>query len=462
MNDLLLGFYGDDFTGSTDALDALSRAGVTARLFMEPPSRERLLAYPQLQAVGIAGRSRSLHVDQVRDELLPVFQAFRDLQVPHMHYKVCSTFDSSPTIGSIGRVIELAMEQFRGPFVPLLVAAPALGRYCVFGNLFARMGIGSEGAVHRLDRHPSMSQHPTTPADESDLRLHLSKQTDVPIGLMDILTHELPMVRARELLYKLIADGAKVVLFDAIDSYQLGRIGQLIDEYTRPGATLFSVGSSGVDTALTEWWCSQGRIASGSTWDDVGASESLLVGCGSCSPVTMAQIEWAVSDGYGEVALDTLALVQGGGTRAREIERAADEAKSVLASQVGVIVHTYRGDGDERRTDTERHLQQCHAEGRALPGPIASLLGRALGETLRRVVEQTGVRRICLAGGDTSSYAARAMGIDSLQMAAPLVAGAPLCRAEASILALDGAMINFKGGQVGPPEYFDFVRRGTV
>ena len=79
--------------------------------------------------------------------LQPAFQALKKLNPRHVHYKVCSTFNSSPTIGSIGKAIDLGVEVFKTPFVPLLVAAPILGRYCLFGNLFARMGIGSEGKI---------------------------------------------------------------------------------------------------------------------------------------------------------------------------------------------------------------------------------------------------------------------------------------------------------------------------
>ena len=86
----------------------------------------------------------------------------------------------------------MAAEIFRAPFVPLLVAAPALGRYTIFGNHFARYGIGSEGEIHRLDRHPSISKHPITPMTEADLRLHLAKQTKKKIALFDILKVALP------------------------------------------------------------------------------------------------------------------------------------------------------------------------------------------------------------------------------------------------------------------------------
>ncbi|MFT3870808.1 MAG: four-carbon acid sugar kinase family protein [Nibricoccus sp.] len=163
-NDLLLAYYGDDFTGSTDALEFLTRAGISTTLFLDPPGPDKLKLYPGIQAVGVAGFTRSLAPEAMEKELRPAFEALRTLGARHVHYKVCSTFDSSPEVGSIGRAIDVGSSVFSAAFVPLLVAAPALGRHCVFGNLFARMGIGSQGEIFRLDRHPSMSRHPVTPA----------------------------------------------------------------------------------------------------------------------------------------------------------------------------------------------------------------------------------------------------------------------------------------------------------
>src|SRR5207248_3951223 len=99
--------------------------------------------------------------EQMEQTLRPAFAALKAIGAPIVHYKVCSTFDSSPQIGSIGRVIDLGMEVFGARFVPVLVGAPLLGRYCVFGNLFARCG--AESKPYRLDRHPSMRWHPVTP-----------------------------------------------------------------------------------------------------------------------------------------------------------------------------------------------------------------------------------------------------------------------------------------------------------
>ncbi|MBL2103911.1 four-carbon acid sugar kinase family protein, partial [Klebsiella pneumoniae] len=67
------------------------------------------------------------------------------------HYKVCSTFDSAPRIGSIGSALEIGRAIYGGRTVPIIVGAPDLGRYQVFGNLFARAG----GEIFRIDRHPT-------------------------------------------------------------------------------------------------------------------------------------------------------------------------------------------------------------------------------------------------------------------------------------------------------------------
>ena len=146
-------------------------------------------------------------------ELLPVFRRFRELDAPVLHYKVCSTFDSSPGHGSIGRAIDLGQESFASPWVPLVVGVPALWRYCVFGNLFARSGPESE--VHRLDRHPTMRYHPSTPMTESDLRLHLARQTeeDRAVRRTEIAA---PKDEMEERLAELLGSSPEMVLFDVL------------------------------------------------------------------------------------------------------------------------------------------------------------------------------------------------------------------------------------------------------
>ena len=461
LPDLRLAFYGDDFTGSTDALEFLVRAGVRTMLFIEPPTPKRLAAHGDLQAVGVAGMTRSMPPEAMEKELRPAFAALRKLGAPHVHYKVCSTFDSSPTIGSIGRAIDVGAEIFGAQFVPLLVGAPALGRHCVFGNLFAKMGIGTAGAIHRLDRHPAMSRHPITPADESDLRVHLARQTEKRIGLFDILDVELPFEAARARLEDIVREKSEIVLFDALYAGQLLRIGALIDASAERDRPLFSVGSSGVEMGLTAHWTSQGQLQPRTAWSAAGAIDPLLVVSGSCSPVTERQIAWALAHGYAEVPLDTGALAQGRGADT-VVTGAVETAIRQLGNKRSVVVHSSRGDADPRLAATAAALVQSGLDAASTRAETARLIGTALGRVVHEAVAHAGVRRVVIAGGDTSSYAARAMGIQAVEVIIPLAPGVPLLRAHAPGTALDGLEVNFKGGQVGQENYFDLVAQGKA
>lgn len=62
MSDLLISFYDDDLTGSTDAMEALQLAGLRTALFLKPATAaqvQALSADGPLQAIGLAGTSRS-------------------------------------------------------------------------------------------------------------------------------------------------------------------------------------------------------------------------------------------------------------------------------------------------------------------------------------------------------------------------------------------------------------------
>jgi len=444
---LWLSFYGDDLTGSTDALEQLSLAGVATRLFLEPPTAEELRAFPGLQACGVAGLTRAMGPAELTKTLKAALPRLRGLGAPQVHYKVCSTFDSSPAIGSIGRVIEVAAELFPAPFVPLLAAAPGLGRYTLFGNHFARYGIGSQGEIHRLDRHPAISRHPATPMREADLRQHLARQTNRRVALFDILQLSLPAGPCRASFKKMLAAQPEVVLFDALTAEQLTRIGGLIDSFGSAKNPLFSVGSSGVEAALCGYWRATGRLAARRpALPKARAVKQVLVGSGSCSPVTSGQIAWALKNGFAEVALDAAAL-SSPQTAGQEQQRAMRRAAKFLQAGRSVVVHTTRRGSDK--------AIQVRLKDRT-----AEVLGAALGNILLGALRLNPPGRLCLAGGDTASFAARALGITALAMVAPLTPGAPVCRATAPGVPVDGLEIVLKGGQVGAENFFGIVQSG--
>ena len=426
---ILLAFYGDDFTGSTDALEFICRAGAKAMLFIEPPTAEQLKQYPDLDAYGVAGKTRSLPPQEMERILLPAFEKMKNTGARHVHYKVCSTFDSSPTIGSIGKAIDCGAAVFKNKTIPVLGGMPALGRFCVFGNLFAKMGTGSKGKIYRLDRHPSMSKHPVTPADESDLRLHLGKQTNKTIGLIDIIELEKTVEE--------INSEEEVVLIDASTDAHLLKTGRWLEMQITKEDVLFSVGGSSVEMALGSYWNQQAVLTSVTEWPHPGKAVPLLVVSGSCSPVTAAQITYAKANGFAELIIDAIKICDDDVIDVGTVKKLIE----LLRQQKNVIVHT-----------GEKQLQNFSSKK----------LGTALGTIAKEAAEKAGVKRIVIAGGDTSSYAARAMEIEAVEIIAPLVTGAPLCRATSKNKNIDGLEVNFKGGQVGAEDYFKVLLNGEV
>ena len=91
-------------------------------------------------------------------------------------------------------------------------------------------------------------------------------------------------------------------------------------------------------------------------------------------------------------------------------------------------------------------------------------IGKALGRIERALIEQAGLRRGVIAGGDTSSHALAELDIYALTTLLPLPAtpGSPLCLGYSDDKAVDGLQIALKGGQVGGDDYFSQIRRGVV
>ena len=435
----LLAWYGDDFTGSTDALEALASEGVLSVLFLHQPDDEFYSRFHDYQAFGLGGSSRSETPEWMDANLPSAFEWLRSLEAPLCHYKVCSTFDSSPEIGNIGRAIEAGRRVFNTRCVPVLAGAPPLRRYVVFGNLFAT----ADGRTWRIDRHPTMSRHPVTPMHEADLTLHLRQQTDLPARSFNILDLASEDADQR---YQRQASETGIVVLDTLDQRSLTKAGSLLWEgrAERP----FVAGSSGVEYALTEWWRSIGIIKSRPTRAPIEPADRLLVVSGSCSPVTERQIAAAGRNGFHSVRLNAKALATGQDhdNLVNEAIRASTES---LANGRSVVLYTAAGPSDMVPIAD-------NGGGREFRRRLAEETGKLL----CAVLDRSGVNRVVVAGGDTSSHAGKQLDIDALTYRAPLAPGAPICRAWSRRRDRDGLEIVFKGGQCGSENFFSAVRQG--
>ncbi len=243
---LLVAWYGDDLTGSAAVMEVLALAGLPSVLFLGIPTDDQVAAHGDVRGIGIAGTARRQSVEWMCVNLPPIFDFLAGTGAPIAHYKICSTLDSSPQIGSIGAALDLAIPRFETEWTPLVVAAPPIGRYQVFGNLFA----DANGVTHRLDRHPTMSVHPVTPMLESDVRRHLGFQTAKPIGLVDVVA--LDSGDANRALASEIESGATIVAIDVARTAHLSAVGGLI--WDNRGDGLLAAGSQSVEYALIDYW----------------------------------------------------------------------------------------------------------------------------------------------------------------------------------------------------------------
>lgn len=451
---LLLCYYGDDFTGSTDSMEGLALSGLKTVLFLRPPEKELIKErFSDIQCFGVAGATRAMPPNEMEDVLRPIFSKLREFQPSIVHYKVCSTFDSSPEVGSIGRVIDIGKEMFdSSKVIPLLVGAPTLKRFTIFGNHFATVGEDT----FRLDRHPTMAKHPTTPMTESDLRLHLSKQTESSIELMDIFDLDGTQEQYKERYIKRLDSKPDVILFDVLDQQRLKAAGQLIWEESQSGP-LFVVGSSGVQYALTSYWQENRLIDIGDrTHLRADQVNQLLVVSGSCSPVTQGQIEWSLANGFTGLKVPVKRLID---PETTEITRRHlfSDAVSIINQGKSLVIYSSLGPDDPSIDETKELLLLKGIN----PSKTASLLGEQLGVLTRDILKATRLRRLVIAGGDTSSYAMQQLSIYALEMIAPIAPGSPLCKSYSDEREFDGLEVALKGGQVGKVNFFESVLAGN-
>ena len=447
----LLAWYGDDFTGAAAVMEVLSFAGLESVLFFAPPTQTQLSRFPNARGIGIAGTARARSPAWMEATLPSVFGEMAEYKAAINHYKVCSTLDSSPQIGSIGRACELAMPLLSEPddWHACLVAAPAMQRYQAFGNLFA----GVSDTVHRLDRHPVLRQHPVTPMDEADVRRHLAKQTQLPIGLVSIT--ELNAGLAQDALQRERDSGAAIVALDCMDESSLVEVGRLIWE--NRGKRHFCTGSQGIEYALVAYWRKAGLLESATPPAHPGRVDRMAIVSGSCSPITANQIAVAATQGFECIRIDPSKAVDAMAWE-NELQRVATLAMSAIGKGHDPLVHTSSGPDDPANV---RFNEAIDAAGQPAD-EVNEAVGAGLGTLLLDLIDKASLSRCAIAGGDTSGHGASMLGLYALTALAPIATGAALCQAHSEKQSLGHLQIALKGGQMGGPEFFQQVRDGGL
>lgn len=433
-----IAYYGDDFTGATDTLSVAVRGGLRAALFLQAPGASDLAAFGELDCVGVAGEARSWSPQEMDRKLPEIYAALAATGAQAVHYKTCSTFDSAPHVGSIGRAVQLGLHALRQSTAYIVGGQPNLGRYCAYANLYARAG--QDGQVYRLDRHPTMRCHPVTPMDEADLRLHLGRQ-----GLERIASFGLDKLAAATpgALDAMLAEVPSAVLFDVLDDGHLAAVGRMLWDRIarRTGGPALLVGPSGVEQALLAAW-PNGKRETVVQCPAPASVEQVFIVAGSRSPVTAQQIGQACGDGFALLDIDPWRAAgqageNDGGPYVGEL---ADRAVQLLRAGRSVIAQTTLAE--------------------TAPAGSGPKLATAAGRLMHRVLQRHRLARVGFAGGDTSSLAVQAWHARALTLAYTLSPGVAVCAIHSDDAVLNGVELMLKGGQMGPQDVFEALRQG--
>ena len=443
-----LAFYGDDFTGASDNAAQYARHGLRTLLFFSNPTPDALKKAAQhYDVVGVAGTARSLPPEQMADELLPVLDNFQQLGVNFIQYKCCSTFDSSPSIGSLGEAIQLMRRVWPQSFVPVFSATPEFGRYTLFGHHYARAG----SDVYRLDRHPVMSRHPVTPMHESDLAKILADQGFKSTRLIDLRLldeHE----KNPNTLSTLIANEDSAV-FDGYTQQQVVTGAASLWQLAR-SRTICAMAAQGLAHALGTHLREQNQIAAPEPTHTLAPVDRLLVLSGSCSALSAAQIDWAIAAGFQEIRITPEQLI---GTDEPTLKSLEDQMLDALSAGKSMVIYTAKGPDDNHLAAA---LDKLPANVSA-PAFIANRIGLLYSRLAHTALARAGLTRLVVAGGDSSSFTMRQLGARALEIkASHFKQNAHVCTLISDDPLINGKEVLLKGGQVGADDLYGCMLEG--
>jgi len=415
---LALGCIADDYTGASDLANTLTRCGLrTVQTIGVPPDDLKL---PDVDAVVVSLKSRSIEASLAVSRSRSAEKWLRGRGAGHVLFKICSTFDSTDA-GNIGPVTDALRADCGETIVLVTPAFPETGRTVYMGNLFV-------GAVP-LNESP-LKDHPLNPMHDSNLVRVLARQSQTRIGLVDLAVVARGADAVRAHLADLSGKGIGAVIIDAVFASDLETIGKVALDHR------VSVGASGLGLGVARALVASGKVKP----DAANAASDAAVGgpaaclAGSCSQATLQQIAGAEAV-MPVLHLDPDQVVAGKDEARRSLAWARERLKD------GPILIASSSTPEQVAALQARHGRD--AAGHAIEQAMADIAEGLV---------QSGVRRLVVAGGETSGAVVDRLKIPGFLVGAEIAAGVPVLRA---VGAKDGDMLlALKSGNFGGPEFF--------
>ncbi len=392
-----IGVIADDFTGASDIALTLAEGGMRTAQFVGIPDQA-----VDVDAGVVALKSRTIPVDEAIKQSLAACDWLRAQGAEQIIFKVCSTFDSTDA-GNIGQVTQALADRLNAKHVLACPAFPANGRSVYMGHLFV-------GDV--LLNECGMQDHPLTPMTDPDLRRVLGRQTTWPVGH---IAHPI-VARGADAVKDALPKNPAMMIIDAITDADLATIG-----LAARGHTLLT-GGSGIALGLPANFGARPAVPK---WDGIAGPGAIL--SGSCSRATRGQVAYYKS-----------------------------LAPSVEVTAEGVISGQITSDviADWVMSQTHPPLVYSSADP-AIVAQAQSDFGRetiagkieGFFSSLAATLAERGLKRLVVAGGETSGAVVTGLSAQVLHIGPKLAAGVPAVRHGDMALAL-------KSGNFGGEDFF--------
>jgi uncharacterized protein YgbK (DUF1537 family) len=419
---LALGSVADDYTGASDLANTLTKGGLRTVQTIGIPADD--LDLTGVDAVVVALKSRSIPAAEAVERSRAADTWLRGRGAAHVLFKICSTFDSTDA-GNIGPVMDALRADADEAIALVTPAFPETGRTVYQGHLFV-------GAVP-LNESP-LKDHPLNPMRDANLVRVLARQSAAAVGLVDCATVARGPEAVAARLDALAAEGMGAAIADAVVETDLETLGAAALRHC------VSVGASGLGLGLARALVAAGRASAPDSAADLGAPVGGLAAClaGSCSQATLGQI--AAAEALMPVRrLDPERVLAGDS----EIEAALAWAGEHVGAGPVLIASS-------AAPETVRALQARHGGDR---------VGHALEDALARIAEglvARGVRRLVVAGGETSGAVVDRLGLKAFRLGPEIAAGVPVLRTlgHGAGGPSDSMLLALKSGNFGGPDFF--------
>lgn len=415
---ILLGSIADDYTGASDLANTLTKNGLRTVQTVGIPDPS--LALPDVDAVVVSLKIRSVAAEEAVAAALAAESWLRGRGAAHVLYKICSTFDSTD-LGNIGPVTEALLSVSGGDIALVTPAFPETGRTVYLGHLFVN--------GQPLDESP-LKDHPLNPMRDANLTRVLTRQSRGKAGLIDLptVTRGADAVKAR--LDRLRAEGAAAAIADAVFERDLETLGEAALEMP------VSTGASGLGLGLARALLRSGRASASDGESDairpVGGLAAVVAG--SCSAATLKQLD-AAERHMPVLRLDTEKLLAGSDEISAAVawagERIAQGPVAIAASAAPEVVSRLQA----------RYGRE--ASGHAIETATAAIAGELV---------ERGVRRLVVAGGETSGATVDRLGIPAFLIGPEIAPGVPVLRTIGT--AGNEMLLALKSGNFGGEDFF--------